>query len=802
MPRFTPRLTPGGLRVVGLLLAGVCSAVTLTGWSAAPVLAVDGTPSASPTPVPSRSPSPPPDLCANASEEAPVHVEVTTLLPRAPSRADETFLVAGSMTNCGRQPLDRLQVRLAVGSKIDSRSGLARAAEEPVLGSRRLAPVPAMLTSLAPGETTTFELRQVVGDLALGRENGVFPLAVQARGRYGRAFSSGSVGLASTFVPWFPDGPIAPTRLAWLMPVTDQPRRGPDGVLLDDALDDLLASDADRPGRLHRLLSAARAGAQGGCDELPNVVEDLSGPEVPGCRGERVPMTYAVDPDLLGSIETMVAPYPVLQRGGPVVRPPSGNAVRWLNAMRAAAVTDEVLPLPYADPDVVALSRPDSGVRDDVDLLRKLGQSETRRLLGVNDLLTSIAWPPPGPIGGSIDALVGAGDESEPPAIVLDPGALPEAPALRGRTPSAGTTLLSTSGPVTALVVDEALSRLVETDPASPTWQGPRLAEQRWLAEVAAIAAERPSESRTLLVAPRRGADVQPDVAAAIIADTGRLPWLCPVSVADAVARIERCAGLPDTQGPARTEDRGTPLGRSQPEQELSASFIERLADVRRLSDQFTDEVLLAAGEQAKLTKTRLLAARGRSASTAWRDQPAQGRLLLALLREELTGLRSQVRLVSEPVTLTGSTGTMRLTVENTLDQPVNVGVRLDDTSEARLSSGETDVRQVPGSQAIQIAIRVEARTSGRFVARARLIDVSGDPFGEPVDLAVRSTRYGRVTLGVTGVAAAVLVMAAGVRITRRAMGRSGPPSDRVPSDLVASDLVASDLVARAGDDA
>jgi len=785
-------------RVVGLVLAGICSIPMGTGWATSPVLAVEGNGSASPTPAPSRSPSPSPsDTCRNSSEEAPVRVEVTTLLPRAPSSLDESFRVAGRLTNCGREPLDRLQVRLAVGSKIDSRSGLARAAEEPVLGGRRLPPVPAALPDLGPGEATTFDLRLLVRDLALGRQNGVFPLAVQARGRYGKAFSSGSVGLASTFVPWFPDGPIAPTRLAWLMPITDQPRRGPDGVLLDDALDALLASDAGRPGRLHRLLSAARAGAQGGCDELPDPAEDSSGPEVPDCRGERVPMTYAVDPDLLGSIEAMVQPYAVRQGGSAVDRPPSGNAVRWLTAMRAAAATGEVLPLPYADPDVVALSRPDSGVRDDVGLLRRLGQTETRRLLGVSDLLTSIAWPPPGPIGGSIDALVGAGDGSDPPAIVLDRSALPDAPSLLGRTPSAGTTLSSTSGPVTALVVDEALSQLVETDPASPTWQGPRLAEQRWIAEVAAVAAERPSESRTFLVAPRRGADVQPAVAAAIIADTGRLPWLCPVSLADAVGGTERCASLPDTQGPARTENRGTPLGRGDPEQELSASLIDRLSEVRRLSDQFTDEVLLAAGEQAKATKTRLLRARGRAASSAWRDQPGQGRQLLALLREELTGLRSQVRLVSEPVTLTGSTGTMRLTVENTLDQPVNVGVRLDDTSEARLSSGETDVRQVPGSQAIQIAIRVEARTSGRFVARARLIDVSGDPFGEPVDLAVRSTQYGRVALGVTGVAAAVLVVAAGVRITRRAMGRSGRPSDRVPRDLVAGDLGAS-----AGEDA
>jgi hypothetical protein len=779
-------------RVVGLVLAGICSIPMGTGWATSPVLAVEGNGSASPTPAPSRSPSPsPPDTCRISSEEAPVRVEVTTLLPRAPSSLDESFRVAGRLTNCGREPLRRLQVRLAVGSKIDSRSGLARAAEEPVLGGRRLPPVPAALPDLGPGEATTFDLRLLVRDLALGRQNGVFPLAVQAQARYGGAFGTGSVGLASSFVPWFPDGPIAPTRLAWLMPVTDQPRRGPDGVLLDDALEGLLASDADQPGRLHRLLAAARVGAQGGCDELPELPAGVLPPERASCRGEPVPMTYGVDPDLLGSVEAMVQPYSVLEGGAPVVRPASVNAARWLTAMRAAAASGDVLPLPYADPDVVALSRPDSGVRDDVDLLRKLGQTETRQLLGTSQLLTSIAWPPPGPIGGSIDALVGGGG-SDLPAIVLDQSALPDSPALLGRTPSAGTTLSSTSGPVTALVVDEGLSRLVETDPSSPDWQGPRLAEQRWIAEVAAIAAERPSESRTFLVAPRRGADLQPEVAAAVIADTGRLPWLCPVSLADAVRRTERCAVLPDTQGPARPEDRGTPAARERPEQELAPSFVERLAEVRRLSDQFTDEVLIAAGEQAKVTKARLLRARGRAASSAWRDRPTEGRRMLGLLRDELTGLRAQVRLVSEPVTLTGSTGTMRLTVENTLDQPVNVGVRLDD-SEARLSSGETDVRQVPGNQAIQIAILVEARTSGRFVARAGLVDVSGDPFGEPVDLAVRSTQYGRVALGITGVAAAVLVVAAGLRITRRAMGRSGRNSDRVPRDLVASELPARD---------
>jgi hypothetical protein len=60
----------------------------------------------------------------------------------------------------------------------------------------------------------------------------------------------------------------------------------------------------------------------------------------------------------------------------------------------------------------------------------------------------------------------------------------------------------------------------------------------------------------------------------------------------------------------------------------------------------------------------------------------------------------------------------------------------------------------------------------------ATLVDDQGRPFGDEVELDVRSTEYGRVALGVTGVAAAVLMVAAGVRITRRAMRRSPPVED------------------------
>jgi hypothetical protein len=120
----------------------------------------------------------------------------------------------------------------------------------------------------------------------------------------------------------------------------------------------------------------------------------------------------------------------------------------------------------------------------------------------------------------------------------------------------------------------------------------------------------------------------------------------------------------------------------------------------------------------------------------------------------------------------------VQLAVSNGLDQPINVGVRLDPSSAARLTSEDTALQVVPGRESQPVNVRVEARTSGRFTARAGLVDASGRPFGSTVEITIRSTEYGRVALAITGVAAAVLLVGAGARLTRQALGRpsADPP--------------------------
>jgi hypothetical protein len=247
----------------------------------------------------------------------------------------------------------------------------------------------------------------------------------------------------------------------------------------------------------------------------------------------------------------------------------------------------------------------------------------------------------------------------------------------------------------------------------------------------------------------------------------------------------ERCAELPDEQGPAVAElpTAGTPSA-EPPDADvagLSPVYLDRLARVTREADQFTEAILVPGSQEAASTRARLLRAIGRAASTAWRDQPLQGREMLRLLEEDVAALRGKVRLVSGPITLTGSSGTLPLLVQNELDQPVRVGVVLDETSAARLSLSTSGAQVIPARELYErISVQVEPRTSGRFVVLATLVDAQGERFGNAVPLQVRSTGYGGVALAVTWAAAGVLMLATGTRIVRRTLRRrrhSGEPA-------------------------
>ncbi len=702
---------------------------------------------------------------AAPNDDAPIHVAVTTLLPRAPVPGG-LLEIAGTLTNRGDKPVTVLRVLLAIGDRVSARDQLRRDdVDRPETVLRRATEVRPVLPALAPGQTTTFDVRTTVGALELG-QLGVYPLDVVARGVFDGQRSN--LGLAPTWLPWFAGDSVRPLRVAVLWPLIDQPRRGPRDIMVDDELATSLAP----AGRLGQLLAGARGGELGQCDGTPHgppaaATVKPAAPR-PARRCEGVPVTYAVDPDLLDTVKAMTKAYPV--QAGERVRPGTGTtaAAHWLGEFAAALTTSSVIALPYADPDIDALTR-DSRGKNDVAVAQKVGAAVVREVTGATPLST-VAWPPAGTVSAAaMDAMLVGGTH----ALVLDPTAY-DAPAVEPNyTPGTRAVLPPSAAgeAVTGLVVDHELSDLLTSQRTAGL--GPRLAEQRWLTETAIIAAEQPGLSRTLLVAPPRRGQVPAPVAAAVLRDLGRLPWLCPVQLADVAAGRERCAADPPTgpPPPARPESRGD--ARIGPNATaLSSDLLTRVARDRDAAVQLV-EAVLTPGASASRTNSRLRRAVARSESSAWRAAPdgdaAAGRQMANLLTNDVADLVGHVKVRGKPLLLTSSKGTLSVSVENTLDVPIAVRVRFF-SSTATLSTQETGLIVVRPGTAQQASVRAAARKSGRFVVFAQLMDRDGHRFEDPAEVDVRSTRYGRIALAVTGLAAGVLLAAAGVRIVRRAL--------------------------------
>ena len=720
--------------------------------------------SAEPSPSPTRSAS----SASQPNDESPISVLVKTLAPRALGGPSSPLQIAGTLTNRGTAPIGSVRVRLRVGEAITSRSELAAADREPAVTFRRGALE--QVVDLAPGASAPFDLRVLVRDLHL-RGLGVYPLQVEVRGQVGGEGATTQVGLASTYLPWFPDRP-SKTRIAWLWPVVDAPHHGPREAFLNDDL----AASVVTGGRLARLLDGVRKGSTGACDALaaPPPGAPPAGP-APGCQREAVPVTYAVDADLLSDVQAIEKPYRVDTEDGRKLEQPSvAAAAGWLAGLRQDAFSDrsgvrnDVLALPYADPDVVAVNRRPS-LRDEVGKAQALGQRTAEEVLG-SATMTGVSWPPAGPLTpGGLESVV-RGDTT---AVVLDETALPAPLHESGRTPDARTLLSSSLGGVTGLVVDSTLSDLLSAPVGAP---GTRLAEQRWLVESAMIAAERPGESRTMVVAPVRRASLNSTVVADIVADSGRVPWLCPVPLRDVAGGREACSGQTRVDLPRAPEDRGQLEPPQDNRDELTVAHLTKVEQVRAAATQFTDDVLSQSSERTATTKARLLRARWRTESVAWRSDPRGGQTLLRAYDADVSTLRSMVTVTTGGrVLLTSTSGTIKVSVQNRLDQPVTVGVDLSATNQTRLTTKSTPPVEVGPSSSRTVDIKVTALTSGRFLVYAQLLDREGNPFGERKDLVVRSTHYGRVALALTGLGAGVLLVAAGVRIVRRALRRGAP---------------------------
>jgi hypothetical protein len=670
----------------------------------------------------------------------PVSVTLERLEPHD-VRPDSTVQVTAVLRNTSSDGTGPLVLRLRRGSVLDTRGELQAADAGPPSTGFASGPPQELASGLDPGQSLRVTYQATVADLALSgsRLLGVYPIALTVQ----RADDGVELGRLSTLLPYLPAG-IAGTRVSLLWPLLDRPHRltGAPAGKPEVFTDDLLARSVSAGGRLDGLLDAA---------------ERVTG---------RIRLTLVIDPETIEALDRMASP--VGYRVGTGSRTVAGTggaaAADWLARLRAIAPKHLLVATPYADPDLVALER---GGNAALGRFQQPDLDATARVLGVMPSI-KVAWPPDGQLTDTaLDDVVAQGAS----AVVLDPTALPGRPAGQsGRTPSGVSPLPALSGQATALVSDPVVEDLIRRG-AQANNGGPRLAEQRLLAELAMITAEAPNDSRTVLLAPPRRWSPPLSYARALAADLAAIPWLTPVDALQAAGSV-----TPVDRGPLVY-----PADASK--HEVPAAQIRDLGTVQAQVSDFRSAL---DNEDAGVELAPYGDAVRRAGSSAWRTAVPAGQAYVARLLRQIGTLRGAVTVNSSATgdyTLASSDSPLLLTLQNKLAVPVSVRVRL--TTPAGFDVRDVGVQQIPAGGKRTVKVLASVQRTGTFAVKGQATTPNGGPLGQEITLSVRSTAYGGLALGITGLAFAVLVGAVLFRLYRRwrARGTEAPVAAGSPAD-------------------
>ncbi|MGH3773685.1 MAG: DUF6049 family protein [Pseudonocardiaceae bacterium] len=700
-------------------------------------------------------------------------LELSDLSPRVVTVTSAPVLrVTGRVVNAGDRPITALGVRLRRDEPISSDEAAARALQGLATAphATRLQPLPG---DLAAGQSRPFQLevplRGAEATSLQIDQPGVYPVLVTLDGN---PEAGGVARLASVplllpvlgIPPATVGGPLGPVLrrpphpapLTVLWPLAAAPDRLPTGpgepilVQSEGAGTDPLAADVAPGGRLDGVLGALEQG-------------------VPPGSPLGAAVCVAVDPLLLETLDGMSRGYRVAHSGGISAGTGARDARSWLDRLRGAVQGRCVLALPYADADVVALSR--AGLTDLTALATSTGARLVSDLLGVQPL-TGVSWP----AGQMLDERTLADLTAlQTHAVLLDPRGTVPPPAADTAVVSLVGSSASIANPSTAmpgghatapvgLLVDPLLTGALDSgaSPASP------LSAQDGLGALVYRAAR----GRPILLVPPRRWQASGTEASALV-NTAR-----QLLDADFVTSRE----LP-ALATARPADAGVAV-RYPPQAGAEEIPPQVTAVLARDRDVLRDlQVATVLDPAANLRPAALLDPLRlgllRDVSTAWRGAP--NRAVLATSQEcgRLDELLRSVRIVQPPgsYTLAASDSPLLITVSNELPVGMQVVLSLSDT--AGLRTGGVGLQLVPARSTRQLVIPAKVSRAGQFSVDARLSTQGGTALGEPSTLQLRSTAFGRVTVALTtgaGAALILLVARAIVRRVRRIRAAGGSP--------------------------
>ncbi|GAA2474211.1 DUF6049 family protein [Streptomyces gobitricini] len=693
--------------------------------------------------------TPPASAAEKASPSRTVDVSLNTLSPTTPVEGD-TLTISGTVTNEGKETVSAAQVdvrlgpRMANRGEIDAvakRSGFAPGDDGAALGG----PYSIKIPKLPAGISEDFSIAVPVEKLGLDDE-GVYQLGVSLTGRTANTRYDQVLGIERTLLPWQPEATEKKTQVTYLWPLISSTHlsaeTGSDDQQTPVFEDDDLAAELAPGGRLERLVAL----------------------------GAELPVTWVVDPDLLATVDAMTRNYQVKDGTERVPGKNQTIAKQWLNSLDKAVQGDQVVALPYADPDLASLAHRGKDVSGSLSHLQpatEVAESTVETILHVKPSV-DFAWPVDGAVDPSIiDVATSAGADK---VIARNDSIRDELPY----TPNAARPI---GGGTTAVVADASLSTAFQGDMARAG--DSTLAVQQFLAQTLAVTQQQPGKLRSIVVAPQRmPTAAQAQSMAAALRALSAQRWTQPSDLLTAAA--------------AKPDDRATtkvPGARKYPaklrKQELPVKAFQDMKTTKDTLDKF--KVILT---MASRVVTPFGNAINREMSTSWRGRAEPASAYRQSVQAHLRDLTSEVQLIEKSdLTLSGRSATIPVTVQNQLLQDVeHLVLRLTSTKPTRLKlNGDGAVAELPvkiaGGHSQSVKFTASANANGPVPMTAQLYTEDGKPYGKPMTFTVKVSEITPTVMLV--IAGGFLLLAlAGIRMythRKRAAARAtdvGDPGD------------------------
>ncbi|GAA2279178.1 hypothetical protein GCM10010145_69080 [Streptomyces ruber] len=663
-----------------------------------------------------------------------VDVSLSSLSPSVPTDGD-TITVSGTVRNNGRQTVTDAHVGLRVGSALSGRSAIDDAAgrsgfNEYVDGAEVGGQYVEEFPQLSPGVARTFTISVPVKELDLGSD-GVYQLGVSLTGRTSSAPYDQVLGIQRTFLPWQPDAADTKTRTTFLWPLISNvhltAETGPGEQQTPVFEDDDLAKEISPGGRLDRMLAL----------------------------GKNLDVTWVIDPDLLASVDAMTRAYQIKTDDTTTAGKDQAIAKQWLAELQEAVTDEEVVALPFADPDLASLAHNGRNVTGSLSHLKDatdVAADTVQTVLHVEPD-TDFAWP----VNGAVDAsIVKVATSAGADKVIARSDSLKE-PASLTYTPNAARPI---GGGTTAVVADAQLSTAFEGDMTRA--DDSTTAVQRFLAQSLMINLQNTGKQRDIVIAPQRmpSASQAQTMAEALTALQGGT-WSQAQTLADTAD------AKPDPA--ASTKIPSASYSSSLRKQELPTSAFQDIQDTRGDLDRF--KVVLTNQSRVVTPFGRTF---NREMSASWRGRAAEAQAYRTAVQSYLDNLAAQVRLIEKSETkLSGRSATIPVTVQNNLVQGVDkLVLRLTSKQPTRLEIGDSayseQIIQVSGGHSQSVKFDTNANANGEVAVVAQLYTADGERYGPSVTFDVNVTEITPTVMLVIAGGVLLLVLAGFRMYTQR----------------------------------